>query len=178
MSTLRFAEGTAVSVAKSQAEVHSMLQKAGAHPVAFSFSDDHVTVAFTLTTKIPEKRNGSNVVTQVAEVRRTNVMMRLELPDRALFAKKKVRGWLEPCSAEEQAKRWEQACRERWRALALVLKAKLVSVETKVETVEEAFLAHLVVNDEGRMRRFGEVVIAQMVAHQNNGGRLLLGSGL
>lgn len=41
-------------------------------------------------------------------------------------------------------RRLEQAHRERWRALYLALKAKLVSVETGVETFEEAFLPHLV----------------------------------
>lgn len=40
--------------------------------------------------------------------------------------------------------RHEQAVRERWRALVLTVKAKLVGVESGVETFEEAFLAHIV----------------------------------
>lgn len=173
---MKYAEGTVVSVAKSQQEIAGLLQKAGAHPVGFQFFDDHAIIAFTLTTKIPEvKKDG--VITQVREERKTHVMMRLELPARRDFASKIKHRWRVDCSAEEQAKRWEQACRERWRALALVLKAKLVSVESKVETIEEAFLAHMVVNDAGKSRRFSEVIIAQMVAHQNGGGQLLLGSG-
>lgn len=173
---MRYAEGTVVSVAKSQQEISTLLTNAGAAPMGFQFHDDHAIVAFTLTTKTPEvKKDG--VITQVANERKTHVMMRLELPARAKFAKKKVHGWMQDCSSEEQTKRWEQACRERWRALVLVLKAKLVSVESKVETVEEAFLAHLVVNDAGRSRRFADVIVSQMIAHQNGGGRLLLGSG-
>ena len=176
MSSLRYAEGTSVSVAKSQQEISVLLQKAGAHPVGFQFHDTHAVVAFTLTTNIPEKKR-DGVIVQVAEQRKTHIMMRLEVPNRVDFAKKRVRHWMQTCTPEEQAKRWEQACRERWRALALVLKAKLISVESKVETVEEAFLAHLVVNDQGKSKRFGEVIINQMVAHQNHGGRLLLGTG-
>jgi hypothetical protein len=38
----------------------------------------------------------------------------------------------------------EQRLRERWRALLLCIKAKLESVESKIETFDEAFLAHVV----------------------------------
>lgn len=176
MTALKYAEGTAVSVVKSQQEISALLQRVGAHPIGFQFHDDHAVVAFTLSSKVPQS-------TAVGEPKRpdvekkTHVMMRLELPKRSAYAKKKVRGWMHDCTPEEQGKRWEQACRERWRALALTLKAKLVSVESKVETVEEAFLAHMVVNDAGRSRRFGEVIVEQMISHQNGGGQLLLGSG-
>lgn len=37
--------------------------------------------------------------------------------------------------------------RQRWRALLLSIKAKLVSVDTDIETFEEAFLAHVVLAD-------------------------------
>lgn len=39
---------------------------------------------------------------------------------------------------------WEQACRQRWRALSLAILAKLEAVESKITTFEEEFLAHLV----------------------------------
>lgn len=37
--------------------------------------------------------------------------------------------------------------RQKWRALLLCIKAKLESVESKIETFEEAFLAHVVMPD-------------------------------
>lgn len=37
--------------------------------------------------------------------------------------------------------------RERWRALFLSIKAKLVSVDTGIESFEQAFLAHVVLAD-------------------------------
>jgi len=40
-----------------------------------------------------------------------------------------------------------QARRSQWRALMLCIKAKLESVASGIETFEEAFLAHVVVND-------------------------------
>lgn len=42
---------------------------------------------------------------------------------------------------------WEQACRQRWRALALAIKAKLEAVEAGIATFEEEFLAHIVLPD-------------------------------
>ena len=44
-------------------------------------------------------------------------------------------------AAEEQ---WQQACRVRWRALALVVKAKLEAVEAGISEFETEFLAHIV----------------------------------
>jgi hypothetical protein len=38
----------------------------------------------------------------------------------------------------------EQEERSRWRALLLVIKAKLESVESKIESFDEAFLSHIV----------------------------------
>lgn len=40
-----------------------------------------------------------------------------------------------------------QARRQRWRALLLCIKAKLESVESNIESFEEAFLAHVVMPD-------------------------------
>lgn len=37
--------------------------------------------------------------------------------------------------------------RQRWRALLLAIKSKLVSVENRIETFEEAFLAHVIMDD-------------------------------
>lgn len=48
--------------------------------------------------------------------------------------------------------KYEQAERQRWRAMLLVVKGKLESVETGIETIEEAFLAHVVVPDGGTVK--------------------------
>ncbi|MBP7704146.1 MAG: hypothetical protein KA105_02535 [Caulobacter sp.] len=51
------------------------------------------------------------------------------------------RGRRTPDAAE---KMWEQACRQRWRALSLVIKAKLEAVSAGITTIEDEFLAHTV----------------------------------
>lgn len=47
----------------------------------------------------------------------------------------------EPKAAYDE---WEKACRQRWRALALCIKAKLEAVECGITTFESEFLAHIV----------------------------------
>lgn len=42
---------------------------------------------------------------------------------------------------------YEQAVRQRWRALALVVKAKLEAVDSDITSIEEEFLAHIVLPD-------------------------------
>lgn len=41
-------------------------------------------------------------------------------------------------------RRWEKSQRQKWRALALVIKAKLEAVASGICTFEEEFLAHIV----------------------------------
>lgn len=48
---------------------------------------------------------------------------------------------------EGSTNRVHQQQRQRWRALLLCIKAKLESVDSKIETFEEAFLAHVVMPD-------------------------------
>jgi hypothetical protein len=48
---------------------------------------------------------------------------------------------------EKTRKQIEQAERQRWRALLLVVKAKIESVESGIETFEEAFMPHVVMPD-------------------------------
>jgi hypothetical protein len=52
-----------------------------------------------------------------------------------------------------------QAQRARWRALLLVIKAKLEAVERGIETFDEAFLAHIVTKDG---RTYGEIHLPQL----------------
>ena len=42
---------------------------------------------------------------------------------------------------------WEQACRQRWLSLALVIKAKLEAVVTGITVFEDEFMAHIVLPD-------------------------------
>lgn len=58
-----------------------------------------------------------------------------------------------------KSERYEQEVRERWRALVLCIKAKLESVESNIETFEEAFLPHIVT---ATGETIGELVLPQL----------------
>lgn len=76
------------------------------------------------------ERQDSFIVGFRAEGR--SIVMRIPLPQR-------------PSEKATQAsiKTYEQLCRARWRALVLCLKAKFVSIDSKVTTFEDEFLAHI-----------------------------------
>lgn len=48
---------------------------------------------------------------------------------------------------EGESERDAQQRRQKWRALLLAIKSKLESVNSGIETFEEAFLSHVVLND-------------------------------
>ena len=50
-------------------------------------------------------------------------------------------------TAAAQQSAWEQACRQRWCALLLIIQAKLEAVEGGITTLESEFLANLVLPD-------------------------------
>jgi hypothetical protein len=50
-------------------------------------------------------------------------------------------------TAVAAAEAFDQAVRQRWRALALVIKAKLEAVAAGITTIEDEFLAHIMLPD-------------------------------
>jgi len=64
---------------------------------------------------------------------------------------------------------YAKAERQRWRALLLVIKAKLESITNGIETFDEAFLSHVVLPDD---RTVGDIVRPQ-VAEMYTTGRML-----
>lgn len=58
--------------------------------------------------------------------------------------------------ADAKERRWEKSQRQKWRALTLVIKAKLEAVASGICTFEEEFLAHIVLPS-------GETVGKQMI---------------
>lgn len=155
---MKFASDTSVSVARSRGEIEDMVQRAGGLRFASMYEAQRAVVLF--------------------ELHERRVMFELPLPTREDFAKREVRGKLVKAEPERQQRDWEQACRTHWRALCLCIKAKLVSVESGVESFEEAFLAHIVVNDGGKAKRFAEVAIGAIRdSYTGQPLRPMLGSG-
>lgn len=121
-----YARDTSVSVSKTEAEIKAVLRRYGATSVA-SFEDEtRAMIAF--------------------EMRGRRIVFTLPLPNRqsAEFLRTptgRVR------NAAQATEAWEQACRSKWRALLLCIKAKLESVESGIESFEDAFLAHIQLPD-------------------------------
>lgn len=129
---MRYAKGTGVPVVRTRQEIEGLLERHGASRT-FAISDDgQATIGFVL------------------EDRMVRFDLKLPKKDERRFWQTPTGLKREGVGAEDAARRaWEQECRELWRALALSIKAKLVSVENGVESFEQAFLAH-VVTDDGR----------------------------
>lgn len=121
---MSYAAETSVSVEKTRAELETLLRRYRSD--AFGYMSD---------------AKGAMV-----QFRCKNVTVRFHLP---LPDPREQRFWKTPSKGyartnDEAAREWEQACRSAWRALLLVVKAKLEAVELKITTFEEEFLAHVV----------------------------------
>lgn len=66
------------------------------------------------------------------------------------------------------ATRFEQEERRVWRALLLVIKAKLEAVENKIATFEEEFLAHVVMPNDQTL----SVILAPIIANAYGTGQM------
>ncbi len=135
----RYAATTGVSLDASRAEIERTLRRYGASAFAYGWEADLATVMFKLGAR--------------------HIRFRLAMPDRNDRAFTHTPGKGLRRSAEAAEKEWEQAQRQRWRALALVIKAKLEAVEAGITTAEDEFLAHTVLPDG---RTFGEWAAPQL----------------
>lgn len=143
--TRAYAAETSVPVERSRAEIEATLERYGADAFGYSTEAGRATVAFRIQGR--------------------HVRFILLLPDRADKAfTHSSRG---PRPADVALKAWEQACRQKWRALNLVVKAKLEAVAAGITTVEDEFLAHTVLADG---RTVGEQIQPQLTEHYRIGG--------
>lgn len=121
----RYAASTDVSSSKSRDEIETTLARYGADQFLYGWQDQAAVVGFRM--------DG------------IHIRFVLPLPDKMdrQFTHHS-RGQREATAA---AKAWEQAVRQRWRALALVIKAKLEAVESGITLFEDEFLANIVLPD-------------------------------
>lgn len=118
----RYASNTSVSVATSKAEIERIVERYGASQFMSGWDANKAIIAFAMEGR--------------------QVRFILPMPDRTerRFTHHS-RGQRTP---EAALKEWEQACRQRWRALALVLKAKLEAIESNISTFENEFLSNII----------------------------------
>jgi hypothetical protein len=120
-----FAENTTVPVEKSIAEIISLVKRAGAERIAQFDEPERFTVQFTMRERM--------------------VRFRVAIPSMESMDLRDGRG--RQLTRQQRIDRAAQAARQRARALLLVIKAKLESVASKVETFEQAFLSNVVMSD-------------------------------
>ena len=125
----QFAAKTSVSVSQSKAEIETILQRYGAAQFMSGWDQSNAVIGFTMP-----------IGDQFRQVR--FVLPMPDRNDRAFTHHSK--GMRTGDAAHAQ---WEQACRQRWRALALVIKAKLEAVESGISIFEDEFLANIVLPD-------------------------------
>lgn len=118
-----YAEGTEVPVDRSIAEIRSTVRRYGATGFMHIERQTEAVIAF--------------------ETRDRRVMFRVAMPDpeERRFTHTPQRGERRSPSAQTAA--WDQACKERWRALALVIKAKLEAVASGIVEFDDEFLAYI-----------------------------------
>ncbi|GAB3622543.1 hypothetical protein GCM10027418_06250 [Mariniluteicoccus endophyticus] len=127
MTTSQYAKDTTVPVERSRAEIERTLARYGAAEFMYGWSGTQAVVQFA------------------ANGRRIRFVLQLPDRDDPRFTRTPARGTRRtPAQAEQQ---WEQACRQSWRALALVIKAKLEAVASNISTFEEEFAMWTVLPD-------------------------------
>ena len=130
---MSYAENTSVSTDKSRAEIERTLQRYGADQFMYGWDQEKAVVGFRMSG--------------------TQLRFLLPMPDRN--DKRFQETQTGRARAKDAAfKEWEQSCRQRWRALALVIKAKLEAVEAGIAIFEDEFMANIVLPNGGTVSQF------------------------
>ncbi len=138
-----YAADTAVSSEKSKGEIESTLRRYGADQFMSGWKDNQAAVQFRIKTKLvrfvlPLPSASADEFTKGGCLRSWSHGEGSASPSHS-------RGCFAARPPEVAARLWEQACRQRWRALALAIKAKLEAVACGITSFEEEFMAHIII---------------------------------
>jgi hypothetical protein len=152
----RYAERTTVPSDASRNEIERTLRRYGANAFAYGWEANQATIIFAMADR--------------------RIRFNLPMPDPAerRFTHTEARDL--PRSTEAREREYEQAVRQRWRALALVIKAKLEAVEAGISSVEDEFLAHVMLPNGSTVRDWMAPQLA-LAYERNSMPALLPGSG-
>lgn len=119
----RYAQDTDVSSDRSRAEIERTLTRYGASAFMYGWQEDKAVIGFQAHGRL----------------------LRFNLPMPAKDMQRYVKdGNNRVRTPERRLAAWEQDARQRWRALALCIKAKLEAVEAGISEFESEFLANIV----------------------------------
>lgn len=117
----KYAANTNVSSELSRIEIEKTLIRYGADNFAYAMTAGKALIGFTMYER--------------------QIKFILPLPAKEEF---KLTPTGRTRTENSQYEAWEQACRQRWRALNLVIKAKLEAVECGISVFEDEFMANIV----------------------------------
>lgn len=142
-----YASGSEVTVERSKAEIERLVQRYGASQFFSAWdTDGRAMVGFTMEGRM--------------------VKLSLPLPDKAddefRFYPVNAYGTRREREPHRVHAAWEQACRSRWRALRLVVQAKLEAVECGISTFEREFMADVVMSDGKTVGQWLQPQLAEM----------------
>ena len=123
---MTYAAQIRVPISKSKTDIEELQAKHGAMGFAYATEGNRSLVAFNMS--------GRRVQT---------IPVMPSIDDYARTPRNARR------TAAAQQAAWEQAGRQRWRALLLIIRAKLEAVESGITTLESEFLANIVLPDGG-----------------------------
>lgn len=142
-----YAENTSVPVDRSMSEIKKILSKYGATAFAFGESPERAMVQFQMAN------------------RQIKIIIPLPVKGKAMNHKRYLLG----------EKHIDQMVRSRWRSLVITIKAKLECVECGITTLEQEFMAHIVLPNG---QTVGDVMTPQIqMAYENKKMPPLLGMG-
>jgi hypothetical protein len=123
----RYAAGTEVSSSRSRDEIERTLTRYGAVQFIYGWDANRAVIGFAINDR--------------------QVRFLLPMPDRDAreFTHTPARG--NRRSDAEIQRAYEQAVKQRWRALALVIKAKLEAGAAGIVTFEDEFAMHMILPD-------------------------------
>lgn len=130
---MAYAENTSVSTEKSRAEIERTLQRYGADQFMYGWDQEKAVIGFRMSGRqikfllpMPAKQDRKFTHTERGKLR----------------------------SSDAAYKSWEQACRQKWRAMSLVIKAKLEAVEAGIAIFEDEFMANIVLPNGSTVSQF------------------------
>jgi len=143
----KYATNTSVGIDRSKAEIEKILTRYGADQFISAWQSDppRAFIGFSIEGR--------------------QVKISLPIPDRNSEEFTLTETGRERSEASAYTA-WEQAQRQRWRALALIVKAKLEAVDCGISTIEREFLADVVLSNGAT---FGEWAAPQLEAAYTNG---------
>lgn len=141
----RYAADTSVSVSASKVEIERILERYGASQFMSGWDAERALIAFSMNQ------------------RQIRFVLQMPRRDEKRFTHHS-RGARTP---EAATKEWEQACRQRWRALALVIKAKLEAVESGISVFDDEFMANIVLPNGNTV---SQEITPRLIAAYSGGG--------